>query len=322
MLPGHRRKRTGRSLVLRAMGLRATESRGALGAVQRLALSRGTLTHVSEPALHDGVVEIAWGRTRSGEDMHVASAPLGGSLGRAHYAETLLPGRRAEETYAEVSAAGSTRSVNTARKRTNTSPATSSNGCVSNGHLGRAHILEGRLLTEPAHIGGRGGAEDYLFEGESGQRLFVAFPEPHARHVGLPRVLLRNVVGSPENTRRQRRTARAAGRRSRAGRARRHRRGDDLSVRRPGPGAWWNVSRDPRRAIHGRDRRPRRLADRHHVLERRSDLAAPVRRGLPLRAAAHTAGPCAHELHRTACAHSGEPAPSTWPSRRLGKHSR
>jgi hypothetical protein len=71
---------------------------------QTLPHSKGTLIWVSKPVEHRRHIAIAWGRSREGEDVHVAVAPLGGVLTPARRAEPLLPRRKAEEAY--VSAAG------------------------------------------------------------------------------------------------------------------------------------------------------------------------------------------------------------------------
>ena len=168
--------------------------------VQRLPHSRGPLVSVSAPVEHHHHVEIAWAKTRSGEDMHVAVAPLGGRLGPAHRVERLLPGARSEETY---SSSNGSRLYAVGEYGAGVDSYQPSylveRPLYGNGTLGPAYILKDRLLSEKGtFFAAAGGAEMLLYAAEEPERLLIALRARHARHFGRSREVIANVNGSPE----------------------------------------------------------------------------------------------------------------------------
>jgi hypothetical protein len=168
--------------------------------VQRLPHSRGPLVSVSAPVEHHRHIEIAWAKTRSGEDMHVAVASLGGRLGPAHQVKRLLPGARSEETYSSSSGSRLYAVGEYGSGVDSYQPSyVVERPLYGNGTLGPAYVLKDRLLSEKGtFFAAAGGAEMLLYSAEGPERLLVALRARHARHFGRSREVIDNVNGSPE----------------------------------------------------------------------------------------------------------------------------
>jgi hypothetical protein len=162
--------------------------------VQALPNSRGAHKALAAPVEHRHHVELAWYGSYFAEEVLVAAAPLGGTLGTIHRTPPLLRDRRTEEAEAEGRSGRIYETAAYAHK-----PAFILERRVySNGTFGPPLVLRDPLLKQGGTFFAAGnGAETYLYAAGP-ERLMVALRPPHGTRLVHPRELLPQVTGSPE----------------------------------------------------------------------------------------------------------------------------
>jgi hypothetical protein len=165
--------------------------------VQALPHSRGNRSWVSEPVVHHGHIEIAWGEPYE-EAVRVTEAPLGRSLGRTHVARHVL----AHESAAGVSVSvkhGSLYEVAAYGPDAPEEPDyTVERRLDGNGRFGAVHLLRSPLLyLRGTYFTLPDGSQLYLYS-TGASKLLISRRAPFARRFERPHLVLPESDGSPE----------------------------------------------------------------------------------------------------------------------------
>jgi|GEM_PF-3399644 len=175
--------------------------RGRWVVVQALPHSRGNRSWVSEPAEHNGRIEIAWGEPYE-EAVRVSEAPLGRPFGPPRVVRHLLPRQFTDAVAIDAKLGGLYEVAEYGPDVNSGEPEfIGERRLYADGRFGPIHILRSQLLYEHGtFFDVPGGAQLYIYESGHSEKLLVARRAPFAAALEPPHVVLRSWTGTPEET--------------------------------------------------------------------------------------------------------------------------